>query len=348
MPARSDRPTPGRPLPAAAALGGDARRSTGRHQADQGGAARPDRRLGPYRRGGLRRRRAADQGRGRRDRRRPGPRRDDLAGHRLRRHRGRHRLRRGAGPAAPAWLPGRARALRPRTGPGLGSQHRPLRDSNEFFEHYRGPADDFFGSVGSKPEIYPIYWSPAQMQARQNDRMARVQAFLNGQWKHESERRAVVRPGPGLAVPGPHPPPAAGRRLRRPGHPPGPGQPRPVDDRGLPEGLPPPVRRHRRAVRPLGRGLPYGRAAVPRHDHVLGLPDLPGLDRPVRHGPRPGRAAHRPDPRRHGLPDAAPAAGRRARRRHVRRHHQPDLPGQRQVAPAADAGAQRHPRRPGR
>jgi hypothetical protein len=59
-------------------------------------------------------------------------------------------------------------------------------ESNRFFEHYRGPGDDFFASVGSKPEIYPIYWSPAQMQARQSDRMARVQAFLNGLWKHES------------------------------------------------------------------------------------------------------------------------------------------------------------------
>jgi hypothetical protein len=59
-------------------------------------------------------------------------------------------------------------------------------ESNRFFENYRGPGDDFFGSVGSRPEIYPIYWSPAQMQARQSDRMAKVQAFLNSQWKHES------------------------------------------------------------------------------------------------------------------------------------------------------------------
>ena len=59
-------------------------------------------------------------------------------------------------------------------------------ESNRFFENYRGPGDDFFGSVGSRPELYPIYWSPAQMQARQSDRMAKVQAFLNSQWKHES------------------------------------------------------------------------------------------------------------------------------------------------------------------
>jgi hypothetical protein len=60
-------------------------------------------------------------------------------------------------------------------------------ESNHFFDNYRGPGDDFFGSVGSKPEIYPIYWSQAQMQARQSDRMARVQAFLNAQWTSESE-----------------------------------------------------------------------------------------------------------------------------------------------------------------
>jgi hypothetical protein len=59
--------------------------------------------------------------------------------------------------------------------------------SNRFFEHYRGPGDNFFASVSSKPEIYPIYWSPAQMQARQHDRMRRVQAFLNNQWKHQSD-----------------------------------------------------------------------------------------------------------------------------------------------------------------
>jgi hypothetical protein len=59
-------------------------------------------------------------------------------------------------------------------------------DDNGFSASYRGPGDDFFASVGSKPEIYPIYWSTAQMQARQSDRMAGVQAFLNSLWKHDS------------------------------------------------------------------------------------------------------------------------------------------------------------------
>jgi len=60
-------------------------------------------------------------------------------------------------------------------------------ERNEFFENYRGPGDDFFGSVGSRPEIYPIYWSRAQMEARQSDRMARVQSFLNHRWTYASD-----------------------------------------------------------------------------------------------------------------------------------------------------------------
>jgi hypothetical protein len=67
-------------------------------------------------------------------------------------------------------------------------------ESNHFFERYRGPGDDFFGTVGSKPEIYPIYWSHAQMEARQSGRMATVQAFLNRLWHHESDGVAWFDP----------------------------------------------------------------------------------------------------------------------------------------------------------
>jgi len=68
-------------------------------------------------------------------------------------------------------------------------------DRNGFFDQYRGPGDDFFASVGSKPEIYPIYWSRPQMEARQSDEMARVQAFLNGLWRHESDGGQWFDPG---------------------------------------------------------------------------------------------------------------------------------------------------------
>ncbi|MEO7754925.1 MAG: DUF1479 domain-containing protein [Terracoccus sp.] len=60
-------------------------------------------------------------------------------------------------------------------------------ETNRFFETYRGPGDDFFGSVGSTPEIYPVYWSAPQMQARQSERMATVQSFLNSRWRSESD-----------------------------------------------------------------------------------------------------------------------------------------------------------------
>jgi Protein of unknown function (DUF1479) len=58
-------------------------------------------------------------------------------------------------------------------------------ESNKFFENYRGPGDDFFGTVGSKPEIYPIYWSGAQMEARQHPNMVKTQAFLNRMWNYD-------------------------------------------------------------------------------------------------------------------------------------------------------------------
>jgi len=58
---------------------------------------------------------------------------------------------------------------------------------NNFDEQYRGPGDTFFGSLeASRPEIYPIYWSHAQMEARQSDAIAHTQSFLNRLWKFES------------------------------------------------------------------------------------------------------------------------------------------------------------------
>lgn len=61
-------------------------------------------------------------------------------------------------------------------------------DANGFASKYRGAAHDHFKDLGSKFDgVYPIYWSPPQMQARQSDRMARAQSFLNRRWKYESE-----------------------------------------------------------------------------------------------------------------------------------------------------------------
>ena len=164
-------------------------------------------------------------------------------------------------------------------------------EGNQFFENYRGPGDGFFDSIGVRPEIYPVYWSNAQMEARQSERMARVQMFLNSQWKHESDGVQWFDPGPGLAVPD---------RVRRP--PPG------TDSGGLRPHLDPGTLDlwMTEATRKLSgtcstaqsssttRGTPHSArpAQVHRDDHVLGIPHVPGLDRPVRHGSRPGCSAN--------------------------------------------------------
>ncbi|MCB1486630.1 MAG: DUF1479 domain-containing protein [Bauldia sp.] len=61
-------------------------------------------------------------------------------------------------------------------------------ETNRFAETYRGPADQVFaGLASSKPQIYPIYWSKPQVQARQDERMVAVRSFLNAFWKTESQ-----------------------------------------------------------------------------------------------------------------------------------------------------------------
>lgn len=75
-------------------------------------------------------------------------------------------------------------------------------DSNDFDAQYRGPVDDFFGTLAaSRPEIYPIYWSHPQMEARQHSRMATVQSFLNRQWKYDSQGTVWFDPDQDIMYP---------------------------------------------------------------------------------------------------------------------------------------------------
>ena len=68
-------------------------------------------------------------------------------------------------------------------------------DLNRFDDVYKGPGDTFFGSLdASRPEIYPIYWSQAQMQARQSPEMAKAQSFLNRLWQVSSEGKQWFNP----------------------------------------------------------------------------------------------------------------------------------------------------------
>ena len=69
-------------------------------------------------------------------------------------------------------------------------------EANRFAETYRGPADQVFaGLASSKPQIYPIYWSKPQIEARQDERMVAVRTFLNGFWNAESGGRMWFDPG---------------------------------------------------------------------------------------------------------------------------------------------------------
>jgi hypothetical protein len=48
--------------------------------------------------------------------------------------------------------------------------------------------DKYFGTLASaKPQIYGIYWSRPQVQARQSESLTRVRVFLNNLWQAESE-----------------------------------------------------------------------------------------------------------------------------------------------------------------
>ena len=93
-----------------------------------------------------------------------------------------------AGQAAPPRLPRRARSLPPRAGPRLGRRHRRLRRGQRVLRELPRPRRRLLRQrrVQARRST-PIYWSPAQMEARQSERMATVQSLLNAQWTHESD-----------------------------------------------------------------------------------------------------------------------------------------------------------------
>jgi hypothetical protein len=55
--------------------------------------------------------------------------------------------------------------------------------------------DKYFGTLASqKPQIYGIYWSRPQVQARQAESLTNVRVFLNNLWQTESEGRRHFDP----------------------------------------------------------------------------------------------------------------------------------------------------------
>lgn len=61
-------------------------------------------------------------------------------------------------------------------------------EKNNFIERLKHAAEDnYFGTLAaSKPQIYGIYWSKPQIEARQDQRMRAVQCFLNQLWTSTS------------------------------------------------------------------------------------------------------------------------------------------------------------------
>jgi hypothetical protein len=55
--------------------------------------------------------------------------------------------------------------------------------------------DKYFGNLSSsKPQIYGVYWSKPQVEARQSQELTRTRVFLNRLWRSESEGRQHFDP----------------------------------------------------------------------------------------------------------------------------------------------------------
>ncbi len=69
-------------------------------------------------------------------------------------------------------------------------------EENHLNEKLANAAEDkYFGTLASaKPQIYGVYWSRPQVQARQAESLTRVRVFLNRLWKAESEGRRHFDP----------------------------------------------------------------------------------------------------------------------------------------------------------
>ena len=55
--------------------------------------------------------------------------------------------------------------------------------------------DKYFGTLAAaKPQIYGIYWSRPQVQARQSESLTNVRVFLNNLWQAESDGIRHIKP----------------------------------------------------------------------------------------------------------------------------------------------------------
>lgn len=70
-------------------------------------------------------------------------------------------------------------------------------EENDYLEKLaqHGADDDYFGTLASgRPQIYGIYWSRPQMEARTDPRMAATKRFLNRLWRSSGPKEPVFDP----------------------------------------------------------------------------------------------------------------------------------------------------------
>jgi len=68
---------------------------------------------------------------------------------------------------------------------------------NDYLEKLKtsGAVDNYFSTLASaKPQIYGVYWSRAQMEARTDPAMARARRFLNGLWRFAGPEGDICDP----------------------------------------------------------------------------------------------------------------------------------------------------------
>ena len=66
---------------------------------------------------------------------------------------------------------------------------------NDYFSKQKEGLDRYFSDLKSdRPQIYGIYWSKAQIEARQDEAMAKTRSFLNRLWDFESNGNKYFHP----------------------------------------------------------------------------------------------------------------------------------------------------------
>jgi hypothetical protein len=61
-------------------------------------------------------------------------------------------------------------------------------ERNRYYDNQKAGADEYFATLqSSRPQIFGIYWSKPQVQARQDERMTATRSFMHSLWRSEGE-----------------------------------------------------------------------------------------------------------------------------------------------------------------